>query len=1272
MPDTNPQQTLDTSASEFRINRFEAAWLAWRPGESIPRWQEYLPDGEGLCNPALIFDLMQIDIEYRIKAGMPALLFERYFEHPRLQKADARLDAALQVELIHWEYQQRWDKGDRARRAEYATAFPQHADALHEMRPCSPCPRCHKIIVLEETDPSLRCPDCETDLLRTAGAPPFVAVTTTEMSPQFDVRAYQLMEELGKGGMGEVHRCCDPALGRELAIKVMKLQYRGIVEAERRFLREARITGSLQHPGIVPVHNLGRLSNGRLHYTMRLVRGRTFADILKEEAGQPERVPYLLSIFEKICQAVAYAHSKRVLHRDLKPQNVMVGRFGEVQVMDWGLAKVLSPDDARDEVEETTDTAGTSFPIESDTPVDLSRMGSGFGTPAYMPPEQALGEWNAVDERADVFALGSILCEILTGEPAYRGTDGLEVYRRAKRGDVTEALSHLHQCGADAPLKTLCRECLIPDREARPRDADAVAKRVAEYQADVQERLRQAEIQKAEAQLKAREARKQRRLLIALVLALLAGGTLSTWQAVRATSERNDKEIALGKAEAATEAERQAKLAEESQRHKAEEQKQLAENNERKAKESEADTKAVLTFFQDKVLAAGRPKDRAGGLGRNVTLHLVVDQAEKDITDSFKDRPLVEASIRNTLGSTYSYLGDAPLAIRQFERALALREDKLGPDHLDTLISQDNLAVSYWEVGRTADAIRLYEQTLKQLESKFEPDHPDTLISRNNLANAYLSAGRTKDAIRLHEQTLKQKEIKLGLDHPNTFVSRNNLAAAYRAAGRFTEAIRLHEQTLKQCESLLGLDHPETLDTRNGLAEAYLSAGRTAEAIRLHEQTLKQREASLGSDHPTTLMERNNLAEAYGRAGRIYDAIRLHELILKQKEAKLGPDHPSTLLSRGNLAAAYQSAGRTAEAIPLQEQTLKQKEAKLGPDHPDTLLSRSNLASAYHSAGRTTEAIRLHEQSLKQMETNLGLDHPSTLTARDNLALAYRSAGRIEDAIRLHELSLKQREVKLGADHPDTLTSRHNLANAYRAAGRTADAIRLHEQNLKLCESTLGLDHPHTLILMGNLSSAYRDAGRLADAIRLLEAALDRGRKRSGGFPAQIAWLPGALALTYEQDGQFAKAEAFYRGSLEQARRRFGNEDPRTAEWMAGLGSNLLHQQKYSDAESLLRECLKVRAAKQADNWATFNARSMLGAALLGQKKYVAAEPLLLQGYEGMQEREAKIPPEGKIRLTEALERLVQLYEATGNKTEAAKWRKRLDGSNAAQKKPKS
>jgi WD40 repeat protein/serine/threonine protein kinase len=411
--------------------------------------------------------------------------------------------------------------------------------------------------------------DTAGSLRGTATALPFVEgkpSAATSLPVVMDLRGYELIEPLGKGGMGEVYRSCDPALHRDLAIKVMAASLRGHAEGERRFLREARITGSLQHPGIVAVYNLGRLADGRLHYTMRLVRGRTFADILKQEAGKPEHLPALLAIFEKVCDAVAYAHSKHVIHRDLKPGNIMVRKFGEVQVMDWGLAKLLNAEGGPADADTPIEAAGTLIHTEAaDTPSDLTRAGTGIGTPEYMSPEQAQGDWQLVDERADVFALGAMLCLILTGRSPYSGADGIEVLRRARRGDLTEALARLQQCGADAALTELCRACLAVERQQRPKDAGEVARRVAEHRVVVEQRLRQAELQRTAAEVTTREERKRRRqalgLSAAVVLVLAAGIVTSALFAVDARhqageAKKNEQDAIHAKRKADENAER--------------------------------------------------------------------------------------------------------------------------------------------------------------------------------------------------------------------------------------------------------------------------------------------------------------------------------------------------------------------------------------------------------------------------------------------------------------------------------------------------------------------------------------------------------------------------------------------------------------------------------------------------------------------------------------------------------------------------------------------
>jgi serine/threonine-protein kinase len=356
--------------------------------------------------------------------------------------------------------------------------------------------------------------------------------------PAPDAAGHALFERIGVGGMGEVYRCGDEALGRDLAIKVLRADLRGDADAEERFLREARLTGSLQHPGVVPVHHLGRLADGRPCYTMKLVRGRTLAELLRQEAEGPERLPRLLAVVEKMCQAVAYAHSRGVIHRDLKPSNVMVGEFGEVQVMDWGLAKELACAEPVTPSGEATQDVETVGRVEE--AAGLSRAGAALGTPAYMPPEQAAGDWDIVDERADIFALGAILCEALTGRPPYHGSNRDDLLRRARRGDLAEALGRLEKCGADAALVNLCRDCLAAAREGRPRHGGVVAERLASYQAEVRERLRQAELERARAEVQALEQRKRRRLRAALALAallLVSGGVAARWQWLRRRDE---------------------------------------------------------------------------------------------------------------------------------------------------------------------------------------------------------------------------------------------------------------------------------------------------------------------------------------------------------------------------------------------------------------------------------------------------------------------------------------------------------------------------------------------------------------------------------------------------------------------------------------------------------------------------------------------------------------------------------------------------------------
>ena len=376
------------------------------------------------------------------------------------------------------------------------------------------------------------------------GDDPIAMLSSPEMPRHDSDSRYRLDGEIARGGMGAIIKGRDTDLGRDLAIKVLLDSHKDKPEVIQRFVEEAQISGQLQHPGIAPIYELGQFKDKRPFFAMKLVKGQTLSKLLADREDAADSRGKFIGIFEQICQTMGYAHSRGVIHRDLKPANIMVGAFGEVQVMDWGLAKVLQVGGVADEkrskmLQQGTSiirtlrsgdgNAGSGLPDFGSSSVgSQTQMGSVMGTPAYMPPEQALGEIDNMDERADVFGLGAILCEILTGKPPYVAKTGLEVHRMASRGKLADAFARLDECGADTELIGLTKECLELEPVDRPRDSGVLAQRVTEYLESVQEKLREAEVQRAAeaARAEAESARataeiKRRRTSLALAASVL-------------------------------------------------------------------------------------------------------------------------------------------------------------------------------------------------------------------------------------------------------------------------------------------------------------------------------------------------------------------------------------------------------------------------------------------------------------------------------------------------------------------------------------------------------------------------------------------------------------------------------------------------------------------------------------------------------------------------------------------------------------------------------
>ena len=373
--------------------------------------------------------------------------------------------------------------------------------------------------------------------------PPLLRPATAEsISP--DPQKYLIQGEVARGGIGIIVKGHDRDLGRDVALKFLRKRHRRDPESLQRFVEEAQVGGQLQHPGIVPVYDLG-VEEGAPYFTMQLIEGETLAALLAERAKPIDDRARCLDIFEAVCRTMAYAHVRGVVHRDLKPANIMLGRFGEVFVVDWGLAKVLARGGTADEKRQhrqqpETQPSSVSTVRKTGPAPAHSTAGSVMGTPAYMPPEQARGDVEAVDERSDVFALGALLCEILTGSPPYpSGQDN--TLQLAERCATEQALSRLAQCDADASLVELCERCLRAAPSERPRDAGVLAESVASYRHSVEERARSAQISAAEERVRATAAKRSQRQTLALAASILLTLTLTgfgLWWSERAKDKR--------------------------------------------------------------------------------------------------------------------------------------------------------------------------------------------------------------------------------------------------------------------------------------------------------------------------------------------------------------------------------------------------------------------------------------------------------------------------------------------------------------------------------------------------------------------------------------------------------------------------------------------------------------------------------------------------------------------------------------------------------------
>ncbi len=687
-----------------------------------------------------------------------------------------------------------WVRGDTATdgRPENAT-YSSVLDTLdHEF---GSVPR----VLLRETEP--------------VGITPVVQPRSPEIPADALTRErYQFLGEVARGGMGAILKGRDTDLGRDLAVKVLLEKHRENSGLIRRFIEEAQIGGQLQHPGIVPVYELGCFEDRRPFFTMKLVKGHTLAALLDARHEEANATPRFLAIFEAICQTMAYAHARGVIHRDLKPQNVMVGSFGEVQVMDWGLAKVMRTPSVIDErtPEHERETIVTTARSVSETYASVA--GSVLGTPAYMPPEQASGDVDALDERSDVFALGAILCEILTGFPPYSGRTLAEIHRKAVAGDLKEALDRLASCDADADLLELARRCLAREAHDRLRDAGEVAAAVTAYLTGVQERLRTTELARVEAQARTEEERKRRktqlRMASALVLALAAGTAGVAFQWNRAENHLRTADARFGLAREAIE-------------------------------------RFYTGASEDLLLKEPQFKElREKLLGSSLEFY---KKLQASLEAESGDAPRAElAAAYERVGKITGEIGGLPAAIDAYQRAREIRQrladQAPGAPEPQSALAEvlEYQAQHLSDVGRLDEALDAVEQARAIRQSIYERE-PDVVSTRMKLAENLIQVGhlvgerrgRMQDGLEAIERAISiHKEFTNGSQvDPAVLGGMGNAqyakAVLLHQMGRAAESFEPIKAAVAAFEQVSRLA-PHDLVTRERLGRALMNSGTVA------------------------------------------------------------------------------------------------------------------------------------------------------------------------------------------------------------------------------------------------------------------------------------------------------------------------------------------------------------------------------------------------------------------------------------------------------------
>ncbi len=904
------------------------------------------------------------------------------------------------------------------------------------------------------------------------------------------VGSYEVLRRIGAGGMGVVYEARQRSPRRTVALKVVRSMWPSR-EALRRFRHECQILGRLQHPGIAQIHeaDVAEVTTSvgatirQPFFAMEFVRGQRL-DRHARDGGL--NIRERLELVARLCEAVQYAHLKGVVHRDLKPGNILVDEHGQPKVLDFGVARATCPD----------------------APGHATRtdMGQLIGTLSYMCPEQVQGDPGQVDLRADVYALGVILYELLAGRLPLDVRDrSIPEAARIIREDRPPPISSIVPA-LRGDIQTICHKALEKDNTRRYQSAGELGDDLRRYL-----RGQPINARRDSAVYMLRRTLHRYRWPTA-ALGLFVGLTVAFAAYAMGQAQRY-RALALRAGRASQEAETAA-----------------------------ARAAAVKTFLQD-MLAAADPS-RAGG--RNVTVREVLDNASERIAAGLlAGQPPVEAEVRATIAHTYFNLGLNNAAIPHFDWIHAHREREFGAAARETLEALCWLGRAHLEAPAPEQALSVFERSLDLALGAFGPNDEISLEAMDGLGAALTRIRRADEAEALHRDALESVQRHYGEAH-EVFVSTSlHLGQVYTTQRRFEEAERLYLRALAVAERLHGRDARVTIRLRWQLAsEIYAQTDRIDQAVDLLSETLADARTALGPQHTETLVVLTRLGRVLDRADRPDDAERLlRAAVAEVTEVRAGEDH-DTIRVVGELARLLSRRDRGDEAVALLRDGLQQARSRPG-SHPRVLTGwMAQLAWMEADRGEPVAAAAVEREVLALRETWLGPRHALVGTSLYRLG-SYLDArvsygiGPVDECIAVRREALAVFRTARGEADPTTIDATIALAwglMMQRDYDATADLLN---ERLGHVRDQLGDLHPRTQRVASYLASLAQFEGREHDAARLCRRWLDRLRAEEpdnhidrGRWALRLAIslhlardYPAAVEACREAIDQFAAAD---------------------------------------------------------------------------------------------------------------------------------------------------